>query len=108
MYMLEFFIQESLQYLPALAKGGEMQSRTKSDLVKCILPHSIIRTIDAQPKTTGALLEGSVLVKLVKQKKNLSFKDYSEVFYSQIRKHQDLDVADRADVVFDTYKEHSL
>ena len=35
--MLEFLNHETLQYPPALAKGGEMWSGTKSDLVKCIL-----------------------------------------------------------------------
>ena len=82
-----------------------MRSGTKSDLVECILPDSTTSTIDAQPKATGAVLEGSVLVNLVKPKKNQSFKDYSsEMFYPQIRKHQDLYVADKVDVVFDTYK----
>ena len=45
---------------------GEMRSGTKSDLVKCILTDSTTSTIDDQPKATGAVLEGSVLVKLVK------------------------------------------
>ena len=62
--MLEFLNHETLQYPPALAKGGEMQSRTMSDLVKCILPDSTTSTIDAQPKTTGAVLKGSVYTKL--------------------------------------------
>ena len=98
--MLEFFNQETLQYPPAMAKG---------DLVKCILPDSITSTTDAQPKATGSVLVGSVLANLVKPKKNQSFKYYSsEVFYTQIRKHQDLHVADWVDVVFDTYKKQSL
>ena len=98
-----------LQYPPALAISGEMRSGTKSDLVKCILPDPVTSTIDAQPKTTGSVLEGSVLVNLVKPKKNQSFKDYSsEVFYPQFHKQQDLHVADILNVVFDTYKEESL
>lgn len=37
------------------------------------------------------------------------FKDYSsELFYPQICKHQHLYVADRKDVVFDTFKEQTL
>ena len=77
--------------------------------MKCILPDSTTSTIDPQPKETGAVVEGSVLVNLVKPKKNRSFKDYSsEVFYPQICKHQDLYVTDRVHVVFDTYKDQSL
>ena len=56
-YMLEFFIHETLQYPLALAKGGEMSSGKKSYLVKSILPDSTTSIIDAQPKATGAVLE---------------------------------------------------
>ena len=82
-----------------------MRSGTKSDLVKCINPDFTISRIDAQSKVTGAILEASVLVNLVKVKKNPSFKDYSsEVLYRQACKHQDLYVADKVDVVFGTCK----
>lgn len=67
--MLEFFNHETLQYPPALTKGGEMRSGRKSDLLKCILPDSPTSTINAQPKATGTVLEASVLVNLVKPKK---------------------------------------
>ena len=107
--MLEFFNHETLQYLPPFAKGSEMRSGTKSDLVKCILTDFTTSTINAQPKANGAVSKGSVLVNLIKPKKNQSFKYYSsEVFCPHIRKQQDLYVADRVDVVFDTYKEQSL
>ena len=103
--MLEFFHHETLQYPPVLAIGGENWSGTKSDLVKCILSDFTTKTIGDQPKATRAALEGSVLVNLVKPKKNRSFLDYSsEVFCPQIRKHQDLYVADRVN----THKEQSL
>ena len=103
--MLEFFHHETLQYPPVLAKGGENWSGTKSVLFKCILSDFTTKTIGAQPKATRAALEGSVLVNLVKPKKNRSFLAYSsEVFCPQIRKHQDLYVADRVD----THKEQSL
>ena len=60
--MLEFFRHESWQYPPIMAKGDEMRSGTKADLVKCIISASITSTIDAQPKATGAVLKGSPLV----------------------------------------------
>ena len=67
--MLEFFNHETLQYPPALTKGGEMRSGRKSDLLKCILPDSPTSTVNTQPKATGTVLEASVLVNLVKPKK---------------------------------------
>ena len=60
--MLEFFKHESWQYPSVMAKGDEMRSGTKADLVKCILSDSTTSTTDAQPKATGAILEGSPLV----------------------------------------------
>ena len=87
--MLKFFNHETLQYPPVLAEGGEMRSGTNSDLVKCFLPDSTASIIDAQPNAAGAVLECSVLLNLVKPKKNQLFEDYSsEVFYPQICKHQ--------------------
>ena len=57
----------------------------------------------------AAVLEGSVLVKLAKPNKNLSFKDYeTDVFYPQIRKQMNKYFAQRVDIVFDTYKDQSL
>ena len=60
--MLEFFKHESWQYPSVMAKVEEMRSGTKADLVKCILSDSTTSTTDAQPKATGAVLEGSPLV----------------------------------------------
>ena len=98
--MLEFFNHETLQYPPVLAKGSEMRSGRKPDRVKSILPESTTSATDAQPKVPGAVLKGSIIVNLVKCRKNHSFKDYSsEVFYPQICKYHNLYVADRVDVV---------
>ena len=107
--MLEFFNHEILQYPPLLAEGGEMRSGTKFDLVKCFLPDSTASIIDTKPKAAEVVLECSVLLDLVKPKKNQLFEDYSfELFYPQICKYQQLCVAYSVDVVFDTYKENIL
>lgn len=55
-----------------LAKGREMQSGTKTDLMNCILPDSTTSATNAQQKAAGAVLEGSVLVNLVNPKKRIS------------------------------------
>ena len=87
--MLEFFNHETLEYPPASAEGGEMRSGTNSDFVKCFLPDSTASIIDPQPNAARAVLECSVLLNLVKAKKNQLFEDYSsEVFCPQICKHQ--------------------
>ena len=80
--MLEFFNYETLKHPPALAKGSEMRSETKSDLVKCILPDSTTSTTEAQLKATGAVLKSSALVNLFKPKKTQSFKDYSSEYFT--------------------------
>ena len=107
--MEEFFSHETLQYPQALARSGEMRSGNKFDLVKCIQSLSYTETVSNQPKVPAVVLEGSVLVNLVKPKKNQSFKDYeTDAFCPQIWKHMNEYSAQRVDIKFDMYKYESL
>ena len=90
--MQEIFSHETLAYPQSQSRSGKMRSVTKTkDLIRCIVPDSIIIPINSLSKTTGAVLEGSVLVHLLKPKKNQKFKEFaSETFYPQILKHKEL------------------
>ena len=68
--MDQFFSHETLKYPPALTKCGEMRSGEKSDILKCITPSPIKSPV---PKVEAAALEGSVLVNMIKPKKNQTF-----------------------------------
>ena len=64
----EFFSHKTLKHPPSLSKCGQMCSGNKSDLIGCIeeVPNVL-------PRTEAAVLEGSVLINMVKAKRNQSF-----------------------------------
>ena len=75
-------------------------------LMKCLHPtppHSHL------PSVSAASLEGSVLVNMIKLKKDQTFDDYcSEMLILQLQKYAREYDAQTTDVVFDTYKQVSL
>ena len=83
-----------------------MRSGNKSDLIGCIeeVPNVLPRT--EALAVEAAVLEGSVLVNMVKAKKNQSFQTYaSDQFKSHVTKYERECHADRIDIVFDTYQQ---
>ena len=64
----EFFSHKALRHPPSLSKFGQMCSGNKSDLIGCIeeVPNVL-------PRTGAAVFEGSVLINMVKAKRNQSF-----------------------------------
>ena len=75
--MNELFSYETLKHPPSLSKCGQMCSGDKSDLISYIeeVPNVLPR-IEA-PAAEVAALEESVLVNIVKAKKNQSFQTYA-------------------------------
>ena len=77
--MNEFFSHETLSYPPALSKNTEIRSGDKSQLIKCLEPISdnqINAPKVSAPKVSAGVLEGSVLVNMLKPKKNQTFQSY--------------------------------
>ena len=105
--MDEFFSHETLSYPPALSKNTEMRSGDKSQLVKCLdqLSNNQVQV----PKVLAGVLEGSVLVNMLKPKKNQTFEGYCiDTVKPAIQKYVTEYNAQRMDIVFDTYKKDSL
>ena len=103
------FSHKTLKHPPALSKYGQMHSGNKSDLINCIeeIPNTIA-TVQV-PKVLAAVLEGSVLVNLVKPKTNQTLQSHAaDEFESQVAKHQREYSPKRIDVVFDTYQQITL
>ena len=75
--MNEFFSYETLKNPPSLSKCGQMCSGNKSDLISYIeeVPNVLPR-IEA-PTVEAAAWKESVLVNMVKAKKNQSFQTYA-------------------------------
>ena len=104
--MDQFFSHEMLKYPPALTKCGEMRSGEKSDLLKCLQPTPLQSHL---PSVSAAALEGSLLVNMIKPKKDQTFDDYySEILILQLQKYMREYDAQKIDVVFDSYKQVSL
>ena len=105
--MDEFFSYETLSYPPALSKNTAMRSGDKSQLVKCLdqLSNNKVQV----PKVLAGVLEGSVLVNMLKLKKNRTFEAYCiDTVKPAIQKYVTEYNAQRMDIVFDTYKKDSL
>ena len=75
--MNEFFSHETLKHPPSLSKCGQMRSGNKSDLIGYIEEVPNVLPITEAPAVEAAVLEGSVLVNMVKAKKNQSFQKYA-------------------------------
>ena len=104
--MDQFFSHETLKCPPELTKSGEMRSDEKSNLLKClqvIPPQGHLRSVST------AAFEGSVLVNMIKPKKNHTFGDYcSQMLIPQLQKYMREYDVQRTNAVFDTYKQVSL
>ena len=103
--MDEFFSHETLSYPPALSKNTEMRLGDKSQLVKCL---DQISNNQVQVPKAG-VLEGSVLVNMLKLKNKQTFEEYCiDTVKPAIQKYVTEYNAQRMDIVFDTYKKDSL
>ena len=105
--MDEFLSHETLSYPPTLSKNTEMRSGDQLQLVKCLgqLSNNHVQV----PKVLARVLEGSVLVNMLKPKKNQTFEGYCiDTVKPAIQKHVTEYNAQRMDIVFDTYKKDRL
>ena len=104
--MDQFFSHKTLKYPTALTKCDEMRSGEKRDLLKCLQPTP---TQSHLPSASAAALEGSVLVNMIKPKKNQTFGDYcSQMLIPQLQKYTREYDAQRIDAVLDAYKQGIL
>ena len=105
--MDEFFSHETHSYPPTLSKNTEMRSGDKSQLAQFLdqLSNNQVQI----PKVLAGVLEGSVLVNMLKPKKNQTFEGYCiDTVKPTIQKYVTEYNAQRMDIVFDTYKKDSL
>ena len=98
--MEELFSHESQKYPPALSKNGELRGGDKAELLSCI--KEVCINDDTSPSASAAVLEGSVLVNMIKPGK-----EYAEKLFVP-RVQREIELYERVDVVFDTYKMDSL
>ena len=117
-----FFSHENSAVPPALACNGKIRSGVKSDLLGCLKYPPTVElninqpglsetenesSITAPNRLDGKILEGSVLVNMLKPPKGSTFGEYARtLFLPKVAK--ELQSVSRIDIVFDCYKKNSL
>ena len=100
----ELFKHETRNSPPSLSKNGEIRSGNKADLLHCM---PLVASEKDEVNTEASVLEGSVLVNILKPGAANTFEEYSETVFNPVAL-QDLKEHIRIDVIFDSYKEKSL
>lgn len=95
------FSHESSPFPPSLTRKGEMHHEAKSEILEYIIPRDVEYN---KPVTTAAVLDGVVLVQMLRPKSVVAIGQYVFAPYVMSR----LETNDRVDVVWDVYSKTSL
>ena len=105
----EFFQHENQSWPPSISDYGKLRSVTKSDLLPCLedlLPQTD-KANNLVPEVDMIVLDGAVIVNMIKPAKSNTFAEYVSEFMTYIRSQFTKSVQ-RVDVVFDDYRDASL
>ena len=103
----EFFEHENQAYPPALSKNGKLRTSTKSDLASCLEELINSRENATHPSVEGIILDGSVIVNMLRPGSAKTFSDYaSQVFLPYVAFQ--LQQTSRIDIVRNEYRPDSL
>ena len=98
------FTHESSTLPPSLTGKGKMHHGEKSEILECIVPNELD---NQRPATTAAVLDGAVLVQMIRPRNSGTFGDYFlKEFVPYILSW--FDSNDRVDIVWDVYSRTSL
>ena len=100
-----FFSHENGKYPPSISELGELRPSVKSDLVECL--EELIPPTQTVPHVDAKVLDGAVIVHLLKPRGSRTFKDYYQDVFRSYIELQLRDVT-RLDVVWDSYLPNSL
>ena len=101
----EFFRHENQACHPALFDGESLHLGTNSDLLKCFEEFS--RAQSEVPDTTCLVLDGAVVVQMLKPAEAKNFEDYAQDVFVPYMSSK-LQTASRLDLVWDRYIADSL
>ena len=100
-----FFGHENGKHPPSISELGELKPSVKSDLVECL--EQLIPLSQSVPHVDAKVLDGAVVVHLLKPQGSRTFKDfYQDVFCRYIELQ--LKEVTRVDVVWNRYLPNSL
>ena len=101
-----FFSHENHPFPPSLSSYGQLRFGKKSDLISC-LEQQIESTHDVRPETQVSIMDGAVLVNMLRPGGCKTFSDYAvKVFVPHVKREQNH--AQRVDIVWDQYFDNSL
>ena len=104
--MDNFFSHENHPFPPSLSSFGQLRLGKKSDLMGCLEKHAVTVN-NARPETDVSIMDGAVLVNMLKPGGCRTFGEYAEkVFVPNVKKEQNY--AERVDIVWDQYFDNSL
>ena len=103
--MDEFFRHEHQPFPPSLSTSGSLRQSKKSDLVNCL--EELMQPVENRPPYHVSILDGAVIVNMLKPGMAKTFGQYSESIFCQYLKSE-LSRACRVDVVWDIYIPNSL
>ena len=103
--MDEFFRHEHQPFPPSLSTSGSLRQSKKSDLVNCL--EELMQPVENRPPYDVNILDGAVIVNMLKPGMAKTFGQYSESIFCQYLKSE-LSRACRVDVVWDIYIPNSL
>ena len=107
--LADFFKHKNQSFPPSLSNYGQLRLGTKSDLLQClenVVPDSD-DTESMEPDAHMVVIDGAVIVNMMKPVAAKTFNDYASEFMNYIRKLF-RGCVKRVDVVFDTYRQDSL
>ena len=98
------FSHESSPHPPSLTRNGKMHHGTKCDILDCFVPLDLD---NVRPVTTAAILDGAVLVHMLRPKNVTTIGHYfKDVFAPYILSWYETN--NRVDVIWDVYSKTSL
>lgn len=98
----DFFEHENQSFPPSLSYSGDLRPGNKADLLRCFeTNHDYVLS---EPKISAIVIDGAVLVHLLKPGQAKTFQEYNEnVFLPRIASF--IEKADRIDIVWDCYRD---
>ena len=103
---MNFFVTKTSHIHHHCPSLGELRQGTKSDFVHCLEKNLPPTTSDNTPNMTAVLLDGAVIVNMLKPGAAKTFHDYGQIFIRYIACQ--LQHATRLDIVWDLYLPNSL
>ena len=103
--MDDFFRHENQTCPPSLSQFGQLHSGTKSDLTHCL--EKLTPVHEDAPDVTALLLDGAVIVNMLKPGNSRTFLSYGQDVFLKYIKSQLANVS-RVDIVWDEYIPDSL